>query len=329
MGFTLLCGPLMGSGSRSHTFGFHSELIEGGKVVPLGINVSLRPGSSVLGYTVGQLFGEQNEAGLVWNDPERRDGDIIWLKEPSSWLQIYFNNGWRAVGAGRQDYSRHVIQPNGGVFFQSSRENDYLLAFGGYLLTGPMVKTVEPGFNLVSRGFPVEMTLEETHLHDSPGLGPRDVVWIWSDSQYLRVRYNGEKWTDLTGRGDYGWIAVPSMLVIQVLGKGGTIAMHPPRYLLGKKTVDSRALPRPPRMYLSFGTSGQGNPTFVAQWRALSPKVGYTTEGWSRDGWFPISNRRGEAGEVLSDLALLHRLRNGVARVRADFAGPEFVGRVD
>ena len=82
-------------------------------------------------------------------------------------------------------------------------------------------------------------------------------------------------------------------------------------------------------MYLSFGTSDQGNPTFVAQWRALSPKVGYTTEVWSRDGWFTISNRRGEAGEVLSDLALLHRLRNGVARVRADFAGPEFVGRVD
>jgi len=319
MGFSLLCNSLFGQSSVSASFGFHSEVIKAGQTTPLGINVSRRPGAAVLAYTVGQLFGEKNQAGLLENDPSRQNGDVVWLKEGESWLQIYFNKGWKAVGAGDQDFSQRPIKQNTGVFVTSRAEEDYLMVFGGYLLTRALVVNVSPGFNLVSRGWPVPITLDQTHLSKSPGLSGRDVVWIWNGAEYMRLRWDGKRWTDLNGTGDFGAVPVPSLVGIQVRGSGGLVLMHPPRHLIDAKTLPDNNAPDPPVVELSFSTTVRGNPTFQAQWQAMSSKVIYSTEVWSGRGWHSISSQSKKNGNILSSEALLNRLKFGAARIRAGY----------
>ena len=324
MGFSLLCDALPGQGAVSASFGFHSEVIKAGQTTPLGINVSRRPGAAVLAYTVGQLFGQENQAGLLKNDPDRRNGDVVWLKEGNSWLQIYWNKGWKAIGAGDEDFSGRQIAENTGVFITSKAEKDSLLVFGGYLLKQAVALTVFPGFNLVTRGWPVPVTLDETHLSKSPGLSPEDVVWLWDGAQYLQLRWDGRQWTDLDGAGDFGAVLVPSLLAIQVKGPGGLIIMHPPRYLIDAKSLPDRKAPTPPAVELGFSATVRGNPTFRAEWQSSSSKLEYSTEIWSRHGWFSIGRQRGDRGEILFSEALLHRLKCGAARVRV-----EHIGRVN
>lgn len=324
MGFSLLFDSLSGQSSVSASFGFHSEVIKAGQTTPLGINVTRSPGATELAYTVGQLFGQENQAGLLANDPDRRNGDVVWLKEGDRWVQIYWNEGWKAVGAGDKDFSERPIEENTGVFITSRAEEDSLLVFGGYLLSQAVAVDVFPGYNLVARGWPVPITLDETHLSKSPGLSSEDVVWLWDGAQYLRLIWDGNTWTDLNGGGNFGSTLVPSLLVIQVNGPGGLVVVHPPRYLGDSKSLPDRKAPTPPAVALGFSATVRGNPTFRAEWQSSSSKLEYSTEIWSRHGWFSIGRQRGDSGEILFSEALLHRLKCGAARVRV-----EHIGRVN
>jgi len=314
----------------SPLFGFHTELVEANTATPISVNVT-RTRDGIHSQTIAQTFGPYNESGLQEGSAEDREADIVWVKEGGRWLQFYFNNGWKAVGYRNADMSGYAIPHDRGFFIESRADNDWLIAFGGYVRQDPMVYYVTQGFNILNRGFPIPIPLRRSGIERSHGFGPNDIVWLYDEGgDYNRYYFDGV-WKKIGSSGDYGEVVIPSTLVIQTMGKGGRVVLSPPQGLQKSKTLPKKTLVPPPPMPqvgMAFTQNEREWGTtelFQISWNAWGPKVLYRTEVYE-DSWFQISAKSGHPQQTLFDEAIMVtaagriRLRWGIARVRAEWA---------
>ena len=309
-------------------FGFHTELVEANTATPISVNVT-RTRDGIHSQTIAQTFGPYNESGLQEGSAEDREADIVWGKEGNRWLQFYFNNGWKAVGYRNADMSGYAIPHDRGFFIESRADNDWLIAFGGYVRQDPMVYYVTQGFNILNRGFPIPIPLHHSGIERSHGFGPDDIVWLYDEGGvYNRYYYEGG-WKKSGSSGDYGEVVIPSTLVIQTMGKGGRVVLFPPQGLQKSKTLPNKTLVPPPPMPqvgMAFTQNERGTELFQISWNAWGPKVLYRTEVFE-ENWFEISAKSGHPQQTLFDEAIMVtaagriRLRWGIARVRAEWGG--------
>jgi len=313
--------------SYSPYFGFHTELVEANTATPISVNVT-RTQDGIHSQTIGQTFGQYNESGLQEGNAEEREADIVWVKEGGRWLQFYFNNGWKAVGYRNADMSGYAIPHDRGFFIESRAENDWLIAFGGYVRQDPMIYYVTQGFNILNRGFPIPIPLRQSGIEMSHGFGPNDIVWLYDgEGNYNRYYFDGV-WKKIGSSGDYGEAVIPSTLVIQTVGKGGRVVLFPPQGLQKSKTLPNKTPTPPPpipQVGMAFTQNERGTELFQISWNAWGPKVLYRTEVFEGD-WFEISAKSGHTQQTLFDEAIMVtasgriRLRWGVARVKAEWA---------
>ena len=317
---------------KTPLFGFHTELVEANTATPISVNVT-RTRGGIHSQTIGQTFGQYNESGLQEGNAEEREADIVWVKEGGRWLQFYFNNGWKAVGYRNADMSGYAIPHDRGFFIESRAENDWLIAFGGYVRQDPMIYYVAQGFNILNRGFPLPIPLHKSGIEISQGFGPDDIVWLYDEGGiYNRYYFDGLMWKKVGSNGDYGEVVIPSTLVIQTMGKGGRVVLYPPQGLQKSKTLPNKTLvppPPTPQVGMAFTQNERGWGTtelFQISWNAWGPKVLYRTEVFE-ENWFEISAKSGHSQQTLFDEAIMVtaagriRLRWGIARVRAEWAG--------
>ena len=333
LGALLLASTLFLKAQETVTplFGFHTELVEANTATPISVNVT-RTRDGIHSQTIAQTFGPYNESGLQEGSAEDREADIVWVKEGGRWLQFYFNNGWKAVGYRNADMSGYAIPHDRGFFIESRADNDWLIAFGGYVRQDPMVYYVTQGFNILNRGFPIPIPLRRSGIERSHGFGPDDIVWLYDEGgNYNRYYFDGLMWKKVGSSGDYGEVVIPSTLVIQTMGKGGRVVLYPPQGLQKSKTLPNKTLAPPPPMPqvgVAFTQNEREWGTtelFQISWNAWGPKVLYRTEVYE-DNWFQISAKSGHPQQTLFDEAIMVtaagriRLRWGIARVRAEWA---------
>jgi len=280
--------------STSNYFGFQTEPIRANIMSPVSVNIMRRPDGGHY-QTIAEIFGSQNEVGLKTGDPDLEEPDIVWLVNGDQWTQIYYNGGWRAVGHGDRDMSESAPLFNRGFYLQSRRDSDWWLVFAGYVNRDAMDYYIEPGLNLLNRGYPLDITLSKSGLASSPGFTwgdelTGDLVWLYKDGEvwngewehYYVAEHTG-RWQKVGGgKEDFGHKTIPSTFAINVRGKGGQIILTPPAILRRSKTVKkqySPILPPPaPYIYTALRNGTDGSPYFFAMWYAYNFKVRYNTE---------------------------------------------------
>ena len=342
-------GNLFGNESKSNLFGFHSEIVRANTYNLIGINVATQPHGRLV-RTIGQAFGLENAAGLKsptfgFDSNNPTEADIIWIwRDDGSWLGIYYNDqdltteippmtrGWKAIGFGDTDASRVAIPENGGFFLQSRQERDWLLVFGGNVNASPKFLNIKNGYNIVNRGTPWPLRLDECDIENShsfrKGVNGDSIGFDNSDGKWEQYYFDGEWKKTNSPDGDYGHVELPSAFFVYRRGKQGYIWIQPPVGVSPTKNKLSNTPPAPD-VSARLGLNGWGNPIFEISWPSNSPKIVYRSEVFGsrpdlppeeagdRSGWFYLPPRRGTFGETLSDHALLRWLRYGIVRVSA------------
>lgn len=330
--------------STSAPIGFHSELVKANSFSLLGVNVTNHV-NAPHNRSIEEMFGPNNETGLEAGKPA--EADIIWLPDfDHGYVKIYYNDklqtfppitiGWRGVGFGNADMSRVAPPSNRGFFIESRRDYDWYIAFGGYIKQTEMFYDVEPGMNILNKGFPTWIQLNESGIEQSDGFehGDQttgDIIWLYrSDGTYDRYYYTDgghQHFPPLTpgwklignGDQDVGHHILSSSFIVETKGGGGEIVLYPPAgFTRPKRTTDPLA---PPRAKLYWSIMGDANnvSNFVMWWDSVGSDIIYTTEVYNGSGWIFISEQRNLPGQILSNYATLS-MGWGVARVIAEYS---------
>ena len=334
--------------STSDYVGFHVEVIKANAFTPMAFNVTRSP-EGKLHQTINETFGIGNAMGLkpgsYW-----RDADIIWIKDGTYWTQVYYNDedligqpenmsiGWKAVGWGDADYGDYYIPENNGFWIQSKKDVDWVVGFGGFVKRDAITHRVIKGFNSLSRGYPIPITLNESGINYSRGFQTGrdgDIVWLYraDTGEYDQYYFANpsefpffEGWRKIGSEGaSAGYDYIPSSLIIQKKRGAGTITILPPAGIAQKKTV-TRQINAPPKPtlypYIEIW-EGDGQPYFNAAW-PVNQKVQYTSEVYEPwRGWFTIAHRTPPYENIWTyDYARMLVLKWGVARVIAEWYNP-------
>ena len=311
--------------STSNYFGFQTEAIRANIMSPVSVNFTREPDGSHY-QTIGQMFGPHNEVGLKTGDPDLQEPDIVWLLNGDEWTQVYYNNGWRAVGHGDRDMSESAPFFNRGFFLQSRRDFDWFLIFAGYVYRDAMDYYIEPGLNLLNRGHPLSITLSKSGLASSPGLTwgdelTGDMVWLYKDGgawngewEHYYVAEDTGRWQKVGGGNeDFSHMTISSTFGIYVRGKGGEIILNPPAIIRRSKTATVKKwtspIPAPPTPYVywTLRSGLDGNPYFFALWYAHNFKVRYNTQiidTWN-NRWVTVYSQTGLSQSWDADPELL------------------------
>ena len=331
--------------ATSSFFGFHYEFVKPNSFTPLAVNVTPTPNG--LHYrSIQETFGANNEISLG-------ESDVIWVKDGANWLQIYYNTqeveafgvtkGWRAIGLGNTDMSDYIIPPNTGFFIQSKKIHEWYVAYGGYVKQEPMVYEVTNGFNILNRGYPTPIRLNQSGIELSEGFkkgdsASGDIIWLyrsnWDESPYYEQYYYTEGdffftegWKKIgEGNVDAGEDTITNAFLIQTRGEGGRVVLHPPVSFTKKQTqpVNNIAPPKP-NVYTFISLNEVGDPYYNIAWQADSPNINYAIEIWdynlNRGEWWTLfDTMTGDAGDVLSTWAYIlgfSNPRSGIGRVVA------------
>jgi hypothetical protein len=326
--------------------GFHYELIQPNTFTPLAVNVTQNP-DGLHFRSIEETFGSNNEIGLK-AESNQGDSDVIWVKDGLNWLQIYYNNrnleafgmtkGWRALGLANTNMGGYIIPLNTGFFIQSKKDFEWYIAYAGYVRQNPMVYQISKGFNVLNRGYPTRIRLNESRIELSEGFkkgdsGSGDIIWLYRKPDHREPWYDRYYYTEgnlfLTegwkkvgdGDTDVGEHTITNTLIIQTKGVGGRIVMYPPIGFQKKKTqpILNQVDPPKPDVLTYITLDEWGNPYFNIAWQAHNSNVNYTTEIWDdfNREWWSLNTLMGDAGQVLSSWASIMPLQRGVARVTA------------
>ena len=325
----------------SSFFGFHYELIQPNTFTPLAVNVT--PATDGLHYrSIAETFGNNNEIGLKADTQQQ--SDILWIKDGSNWLQIYYNNkeieafgitkGWRAIGFGNIDMAGYIIPENTGFFIQSKKDFEWYIAYVGYVKQQPMYHEVANGFNVLNSGYPTGISLNDSKINLSEGFKKGDaisgdIIWLYRGLKnnlpvYDRYYYSegdlffSKGWKKVSnGDMDAGEDIILNTLIIETKGDGGTVVVYP---LAGFPNYNNTrpAAPPNPNVY-NFMSIDRGEPYFNVFWYADAPNIDYTTEIWDEFNkeWWSLNTLWGEQGDILSNWAAILSLQRGIGRVRA------------
>ena len=328
--------------STSVPVGFHTEIIKGNSFSLLATNVS-NDASGNLTRTISEAFGPNNESGLVaglWDE-----ADNIWIPHDGGYIRIYYNDtdrvfppvtvGWRALHHGDADMSDFQLPSSSGVFFQSRAEEDWYITFGGYVKETSIQTYVRSGINVLNRGFPADITLNESGISSSPGFKygsavDGDIVWCFrQDGTYDRYYFMDEGienpfnitpgWKKIGEGGDNaGYDLLSSAFLIEVRGNGGKITLYPPANLARKAFVTSPAAPPRPVVYPTFVIDQDGTQYFLVYWYAYNANINYHTEVYSPGNWWHLSTQTNLPNQPLDNFAPLS-LGDGIARIVAEY----------
>ena len=347
--------------ATSSYFGFHYEFVKPNSFTPLAVNVT-QNAHGIHSRSIEETFGSNNEIGLkaesgLW------ESDTIWVKDGLEWLQIYYNNkdlepfgmtkGWRARGRANTDMGDYIIPPNTGFFIQSKKDFEWYVAYGGYVRQQPMVYEVTNGFNILNRGYPTPIRLNESRIERSEGFKKGDsvsgdIIWLYrsyrdESAYYERYYYTEgnffftEGWKKIGGGdGDAGEDTITNAFIIQTKGDGGRIVLHPPVGFVKKQTQPlNNIAPPKPNVYTFISVDDFGDPYFNIAWQADNSNINYTTEIWDYNvnflidpfgEWWTLNIMTGfDAGQVLSNGAYIlgfYNPRSGIGRVVATWATP-------
>jgi len=329
--------------SVSTPVGFHTEIIKGNSFSLLGTNVSNHPAGD-LARSISQAFGPNNEAGLtagLWDE-----ADNIWVPHNGGYKRLYYNDedrafppitvGWRAFGHGDADMSDFQLPQSTGIFFQSRAEEDWYVTFGGYVRETKIQANVVPGINVLNRGFPADITLQQSGIDSSDGFTPGDsangdIVWCFrEDGSYDRYYYirdisdnnpfkitNG--WKKIGGGDDFaGTELLSSAFIIEVRGAGGGIVLYPPALLQRLSFITTPAAPPRPIVYPTFVQDDDASQYFLIYWYAYNANVNYHTEIYSPGNWWHLSTQTNMINQPLTNFAPLS-FGSGIARVVAEY----------
>ena len=327
--------------SVSSPVGFHTEIIKANAFSLLGVNVTHRAGSPNI-RTIGDMFGANNETGI--KPGTSKTGDVIWVPDhDGGYTRVFYNHivrtfppitiGWRAIAHGNRDMSSVSLPVNSGIFYESRSDHDWHVVFGGHVPEGIINHNVKPGINILNRGYPVHVPLNESGIEISPGFkwgdsNTGDIVWIFKqDGNYDRYFYTDGTaepfamtpgWKRIgSGNEDHGRDGLSSAFIIEVRGYGGNIKLLPPPLIARRSFVTSPMAPPRPMLSTSFEQLKEVV-YFVLWWSAYNADINYTTEVYSPGNWFFISTQTNLDGQPLSNFAPLS-MWNGVARVVAHY----------
>jgi len=257
--------------SVSDYFGFHVELVRANASTPLCSNVTPLPHES-FNQTVEELFGPNNEIGLKAGSMEENEPDIIWVRNGDMWVQIYYDGWWRGVGFGDEDMFSYRI-PNSNFSIEARKDTDWYIVFSGYVSRKAMVHQAHTGYNILNRGYPIPIRLDQSGIATSSGFGwgdekTGDMVYIFSNGAYEGYYFSGKIWKKMgVAKGDFGDVYLSSSLAIDTRGKGGKIVIRPPAMLQRSKTNPKLypvvKPPPKPYIYTTVQISG-GRPVFFS-----------------------------------------------------------------
>ena len=334
--------------STSAFFGFHYEFVKPNSFTPLAVNVTQTPDGFHY-RSIAETFGTNNEIGLK-SQSDQTQADTIWVKDGANWLQIYYNDqeieafgitkGWRAIGFGNIDMGGYIIPVNTGFFVQSRKNFEWYMADGGYVRKQPMVYEVTTGFNILNRGYPTPIRLDESGIERAEGFKKGDpvsgdIIWLyrsnWNESPYYERYYYTEAnffftegWKKIGhGIDDAGADTITNAFLIETRGEGGRIVLYPPAGFANKITqpVNNIAPPKPD-IYTFISTNEVGDPYFNVAWESKSSNINYTTQVWDDFGkvWWSLNTLTGGSGEILSNWASILSFsypRSGLGKVTA------------
>jgi len=330
--------------STSAPIGFHSELVKANSFSLIGVNVTNNV-NEPHHRSIEEMFGPNNETGLNAGKPA--EADIVWLPDlEHGYVKIYYNDklqtfppitvGWRGVGFGNADMSQFEPPSNRGFFIESKKDYDWYIAFGGYIKQTEMFYDVEPGMNILNKGFPTNIQLNQSGIEQSEGFkhgnqNTGDIIWLYrTNGMYDRYYYTDgghDRFPPQTagwkliggGDEDVGHHILSSSFIVETKGGGGEIMLHPPPgFIRSKGATDPLAPPRA-NIYWSILEDVNGIPNFVMWWDSLGGDIIYTTEVYNGSSWMFISEQRNLPGQVLSNYATLG-MGWGVARVVAEYS---------
>ena len=331
--------------SVSTPVGFHTQVIKGNSFSLLAINVANTPDGN-LTRTISQTFGPNNESGLVaglWDE-----ADNIWIPYDGGYLRVYYNDeestfppvtvGWRALHHGDADMSQFSLPNSGGIFFESKAEQDWYVTFGGYVKQTAIETQIAPGINVINRGYPADIPLNQSGIDSSLGFTPGksifdgDIVWCFrEDGTYDRYYYiqeapafnpfglsRGWKKIGYSGNDDPGQDLLSSAFIIECTGNGGIIKLYPPPLLQRQPFITSPEAPPRPIVYPTFVTEPEGVQYFIMYWYAYNANINYHTEIHSPGNWWHLSTQTNLPNQPLNNFAPIS-LGKGIARVIAEY----------
>jgi hypothetical protein len=338
-------GIAHGQQSTSTPVGFHTQVIKGNSFSLLAINVANTPDGN-LTRTISQTFGPNNESGLVaglWDE-----ADNIWIPYDGGYLRVYYNDeestfppvtvGWRALHHGDADMSQFSLPNSGGIFFESKAEQDWYVTFGGYVKQTAIETQIAPGINVINRGYPADIPLNQSGIDSSLGFTPGksifdgDIVWCFrEDGTYDRYYYiqeapafnpfglsRGWKKIGYSGNDDPGQDLLSSAFIIECTGTGGIIKLYPPPLLQRQPFITSPEAPPRPIVYPTFVTEPGGVQYFIMYWYAYNANINYHTEIHSPGNWWHLSTQTNLPNQPLNNFAPIS-LGKGIARVIAEY----------
>lgn len=334
--------------STSTYFGFHSERIRAKQTSPVSINVTQDP-DGVHFQTIEEMFGPENQVGLKSGDPDLLEPDIVWVAQRGfPWLEIYYNEGWKAIGFGDRDMGKEAPALNRGFFIESRREVDWYIIFDGYVKRDAMIYEIDNGLNVLNRGYPLSFTLNDSGIAWSSGFTwgdelTGDLIWLYNrDTEAEHYYFSGstKRWHKVgSGDEDFGNESISATFAIMARGEGGEIIINTPAVLRRSKTISegtSPVNPPPaPYIYTLLLNNNLGDPYFFALWHSYNFRVRYNTEviNPNSNSWITVDSQIGSVWwenplakdaipQRLWTFASVRRARLGVGRVVAQWDSP-------
>jgi uncharacterized protein (TIGR02597 family) len=165
-------------------------------------------------WTIGSVFGANNEAGLGGGDSATADQILI---SNGTGYDIYYyqtagagGTGWRKSPDTATDASGSVIYPEDGVVIKRIQASAVNVVLMGAVKTGQSSIPIQAGNNITGNVFAAPMTLQSSGIYTgnaATGLaagGPStaDLVLIWDGTNYAAYYYQSG------GTGGTGWRSV-------------------------------------------------------------------------------------------------------------------------
>ena len=154
-------------------------------------------------WTLAEVFGAANSAGLQGGTPTTADQIILW--NGPDFATYYYQtsgiggSGWRRLGAQSTDASGTIIRPNSGLLIRRGQSSTKEILLTGEVKSGQNTMTFTTGYSYVGNPFAVAMTLGSSGLYSgNVGTGllggtsasTADQVLIWSGAHYTTYYYD-------------------------------------------------------------------------------------------------------------------------------------------
>jgi uncharacterized protein (TIGR02597 family) len=174
----------------------------GTKTITLGQNLAPGVASGALfkirkHWTIGAVFGQNNEAGLTGGTPDNADRLLVYNSSTNGYDTYFYQlggsgTGWRSTADLNTDVSGKVLYPDEGIVLKRSAASNVAVVLTGAVKTGATSIPVLPGTNVVANVFGAPMTLASSNLYtgnSATGLNPgnlstADQVLIYNGTGY-------------------------------------------------------------------------------------------------------------------------------------------------